>query len=704
MAAPKSVWGIDIGQCALKALKLVEHDGQLQAEAFEIIEHTKVLSQPDADREALIHESLEQFFARHDVSESDLAIAVPGQTSFTRFVKMPPVDPKKIPELVRFEAEQQIPFDISEVIWRWQAFDDPDSPDVEVGLFAMKRADVYGVIDPFTSLQVGVNVVQMAPLALYNFMTYDQQVAPEGATLLVDIGANGTNLVVSEGPRLWTRTIQLGGNNFTEALVKSFNLSFAKAEKLKRTAATSKYARQVFQAMRPVFADLVQEIQRSIGYYTSLHRTARFSRIVGVGNGFRLPGLQKFLQQNLSTPVVRIDAFNALEASEAISAPQFTENVLGFAVAYGLAVQGLKLTRIDTNLLPNEIASSRRWKAKRPWFAVAAAMLVAATIGVTWRARADYQILRPDAPLSESMREVNRIINQYKQLVNEFRQVANEVSTEEQQIEEMLKLNKHASLWPAVTEVVHQAIGRALPHQPLITPDRADALGKVPPEKHAYIVVSWMESDYVNVPETGAKAALLSEAAVKGRASGGGAPTAAGMTTRGIRIILSGRCPKSKTSDTLPLLQAVLGEAEPLFKTMLPDYVEYVDASIVWFPTTPGEMAPAGTGGKTTRVADRSGTTYGPGAGGTGMYGPGGGTGMYGPGAGTGMYGPGAGTGMYGPGAGMYGPGGGTGTGEAATKVTTNGATGQSPDDDTLFQIGWVLRFKDPSAMAMPAY
>ena len=104
MAAPKSVWGIDIGQCALKALKLVEHDGQLQAEAFEIIEHTKVLSQPDADREALIHESLEQFFARHDVSESDLAIAVPGQTSFTRFVKMPPVDPKKIPELVRFEA------------------------------------------------------------------------------------------------------------------------------------------------------------------------------------------------------------------------------------------------------------------------------------------------------------------------------------------------------------------------------------------------------------------------------------------------------------------------------------------------------------------------------------------------------------------------------------------------------------------------
>ena len=696
MAAPRSVWGIDIGQCALKALKLIEHDGQLQAEAFEIIEHTKVLSQPDADREALIRESLEQFFSRHDVAESDLAIAVPGQTSFTRFVKMPPVDPKKIPELVRFEAEQQIPFDISEVIWRWQSFDDPDSPDVEVGLFAMKRADVYGVIDPFSELQVGVNLVQMAPLALYNFMTYDQQVAGEGATLLVDIGANGTNLVVSEGPRLWTRTIQLGGNNFTEALVKAFNLSFAKAEKLKRTAATSKYARQVFQAMRPVFADLVQEIQRSIGYYTSLHRTARFSRIVGVGNGFRLPGLQKFLQQNLSTPVVRIDAFNALEASEAISAPRFTENVLGFAVAYGLAVQGLKLTRIDTNLLPDEIASTRRWKAKRPWFAVAAAMLVAASIGMAIRARADYQILRPDAPPSAEIQEVNRIVNAYKQRVAAFNELRSQVSTELVQIDQMLELNKYASLWPTVVEVVNQAIGKALPHQTMITSDRAAGLATVAPSQQAYIVMSWMESDFVNIPPTGAKEALLSESALSNRK----ASAANAGPDRGIRIILSGRCPRGSKNETGPLLQAILREAEPLFASLLPDYAEYVDANIVRFPS-PGDMAPTGSGGRGTRAADRGGRgTYGGGA--PGVYGGGGGApGVYGGGGAPGVYGGGA-PGVYGGGGapGVYG--GGARTPGADDTVKTNGATGQSPDDDTFFQVGWVVRFKDPEAMTTP--
>ena len=74
---------------------------------------------------------------------------------------------------------------------------------------------------------------------------------------------------------MWTRTIQIGGNNFTEALVRAFKLSFPKAEQHKRTAASSKYARQIFQAMRPVFADLVQEIQRCIGFYTSLHRETR---------------------------------------------------------------------------------------------------------------------------------------------------------------------------------------------------------------------------------------------------------------------------------------------------------------------------------------------------------------------------------------------------------------------------------------------
>ena len=166
MAKAKSVWGIDIGQCALKALKIGEVEGEVQVQAFETIEHPKILSQPDADRRALIRQALEQFLASHNVRGSTLCIGVPGQVSFTRFVKLPPVETRKIPDIVRFEAEQQIPFPIDEVIWQWQTFQDPDSPDIEVGIFAMKRGDIYDMLDHFTDLNLPVDVVQMTPLAL----------------------------------------------------------------------------------------------------------------------------------------------------------------------------------------------------------------------------------------------------------------------------------------------------------------------------------------------------------------------------------------------------------------------------------------------------------------------------------------------------------------------------------------------------------
>ncbi|MCY2925372.1 MAG: type IV pilus assembly protein PilM [Planctomycetota bacterium] len=392
MATAKAVWGIDIGQCAIKALKLRQGEEGLVAEAFDQVEHAQILSEEGADKHLLIRAGLDQLISRNQFKGSRVVVSVPGQSSFTRFVKLPPVERKKIPDIVRFEAEQQIPFPIEEVVWRHQVFEDPDSPDVEVGLFAMKRTDVQEMLNYFEEVGIDVDVVQMARLALYTYMPFDGQ-APEGeATILADVGADKTDLVVADGPRIWTRTIQIGGNNFTEALVRAFKLSFDKAEKLKRSAATSKYARQIFQSMRPVFSDLVQEIQRSVGYYTSLHRETRFKRMLGLGSGFKLPGLQKFLEQNLNMPVHRVDTFTNVTSPE-VNAALFSDNILSAAVTYGLAAQGLGLTRIQSNLLPEEIETRRRWAAKRPWFAAAAAMLVASTLCMTVRACSDKQVL-----------------------------------------------------------------------------------------------------------------------------------------------------------------------------------------------------------------------------------------------------------------------------------------------------------------------
>ena len=102
--------------------------------------------------------------------------------------------------------------------------------------------------------------------------------------------------------------------------------------------------------------DFVGEVQRSLGYFTNTHRDAQIEYMVGLGNAFRLPGLQKFLAREAAAGRPQAAASsNRLAGDSVVTAPVFTENLLSFAVAYGLALQGLKLPRLQTNLLPQEI-------------------------------------------------------------------------------------------------------------------------------------------------------------------------------------------------------------------------------------------------------------------------------------------------------------------------------------------------------------
>jgi len=379
MPSTKTVWGIDVGQCALKALKVQVRDGRLRALAFDVIPHGKILSQPDADEQALIRSALSKFLSRNSIKGSTIVISVPGQASFTRFIKLPPVEQKKIPEIVRYEARQQIPFDLEDVVWDYQTVSPPSAGprEVEVGIFAMKRDIVADYVSDFLAMHIEPDIVQMAPVALYNYLRHEAAEG-EGAAILIDVGAENTNLVIADGERVWIRNVPLGGNNFTNALSKEFKLQFSKAENLKRHAAESKHARQIFQAMRPVFGDLLTEIQRSVGYYTSLHRDSRVQRVLALGNAFRLPGLAKFLSQNLGVEVEKIEGFPSMGESEVTSAPLFRKNVLSFGVAFGLAIQGAGLSQVSTSLLPPEILSQKVMKKKRPFFVAAGICLLGA--------------------------------------------------------------------------------------------------------------------------------------------------------------------------------------------------------------------------------------------------------------------------------------------------------------------------------------
>ena len=379
----KSAWGIEIGQAGLKAIRLRTSDDQtVKAVSFDYIPHPKILSQPDAVPAELIEQAVTTFVERNDIGTDPIGISVPGHTSLAKFIKLPPVEPSKVGEIVQYEAKQQIPFDLDEVVWDYQPIgggveESGFMLEAEVGLFAMKRDLVYEAMRPLTDQGEEIEVVQLAPLALYNYLSWDvlsyrktdetpEPPDAEDNYILLDMGADNTTLLVSNGRSIWIRNVPIGGNHFTRALTREMKLTFAKAEHLKCNATRSPDPKAVFQAMRPVFNDYVTEIQRSIGYFGSVNRSAKIKKVIGIGNGFKLAGLQKFLQQNLQYEVERLEHLDGVTGDSVLSDSVFSDNVMTFAVPYGLALQTLHKTRLHTSLLPPEIMIERQIRRKKP--------------------------------------------------------------------------------------------------------------------------------------------------------------------------------------------------------------------------------------------------------------------------------------------------------------------------------------------------
>lgn len=459
-----SVWAIDIGNNSLKALHLSNVGGAVEVIGFDNIQHGKILDGVGvkaAERDELIAISLRQFVKQNNLGKDDIIVSVPSQNSFARFVNLPPVEAKRIPEIIRFEAAQQIPFDINDVQWDWQLMTETDSPERKVGIFAIENEVVTSVLEHFGRENITVSYVQMAPMALYNYALYDRTdfgKSDNQATIILDIGAENTDLVVCTASTVWQRCIPMGGNAFTRAIADTFKLNFEKAEKLKRTAAMSKYARQMFQAMRPVFTDLASEIQRSLGFYNSSNPNTKLSKMVAMGGGTKMRGLLKYLQQTLQIPIERPDSFKKLAISSSVSAAKFHENVCDFGIVYGLALQGLGLARIESNLLPRSIARSMAWAGKVKYFTAAACVVLLVSLMCFARTSLD----RIGYANSNQVRQkVNGIINTARQASSKLKSQESKASGSEAIIQKVFEPLKYRDVVP----LLHQTIISVLPNE-----------------------------------------------------------------------------------------------------------------------------------------------------------------------------------------------------------------------------------------------
>ncbi len=445
-------WGIDIGESAIKVVQL-----RKTGDSVVLQQHRTISCAADADegqggdREFRVRNALIALQEETDI-KGMVVVSISGQDVFPRFLPLPPVEPKRIPEVVRDEARTSMPFPIEEVIWDYQPLDEHPEPgeEIEVALFAIKRATVYGFLANLRLAHLRPDILEISPLALYNMLMYDRDI--DTGTVVIDVGAGNTDLVIIDGDRFWTRNVSISGNDISRALQEKYQISFEEAEDLKKKAADSKQADKLFDVMRPIVDDLIGEIQRSIGYYKAQTQTVRIERVLLLGNAFKLKHLVEYFRESLDYEVGLIGGLQRIRVA-GTDPNAFAAEVPNYGVAIGLALQGLGLARVNIDMLPSDVVRQRVLRQKVPFVAAAVGLLALPVLLGFHSAARDVDLY------GGRTKEIIPQIQRFKDLEAKEKAAEN-IEPMAGQLKEIAAIGERRSDWPQYMDQLNLALSR----------------------------------------------------------------------------------------------------------------------------------------------------------------------------------------------------------------------------------------------------
>lgn len=311
--------------------------------------------------------------------------AISGQSVFTRFVKLPPLQDDNIEQLVTFEAQQHVPFPLAEVVWDYELIE--GAAEKEVVIVAIKSDALDEINTAVNDSGIGTSEVDVAPMAIYNAFraTYGN---PEEPVLLIDIGAKTSNLLYIEGSRFFTRSIAIGGSAVTAAIAKEYGISFVEAEQQKvmnglvslangHTESLDESVAALAMVIRNALTRLPAEIARTTNYYRSQHGGSAPRRILLAGGGANLPYTLEFFQEKLNLPVEYFNPVRNVAVGSGVDASlvQREGHLMGELV--GLGLRGIGKSAINIDLVPLAVEQARAADRRKPFLMGAAAVLVA---------------------------------------------------------------------------------------------------------------------------------------------------------------------------------------------------------------------------------------------------------------------------------------------------------------------------------------
>ena len=159
-------------------------------------------------------------------------ICAPGFHTFSKFVKLPPVDTSKVTQIIQYEAQQNVPFPLSEVVWDYQILGTTAGGELEVLLVAIKADVIEGLFRTTEACGLHLLLADVSPAALCNSFRYNYGELDD-CTMLLDIGAKTSNLLFFDSGSIYSRGINIGANAITVDFAKEARLSTADAERLK---------------------------------------------------------------------------------------------------------------------------------------------------------------------------------------------------------------------------------------------------------------------------------------------------------------------------------------------------------------------------------------------------------------------------------------------------------------------------------------
>jgi type IV pilus assembly protein PilM len=349
---------------------------------------TSILADPatEAARIPQVQLAIKELAKGLKVGSQKTAYALSGQAVFVRFVKLPPLESENMGELVKFEAQQNVPFPIDEVVWDWEKLE-TGGIDTEVVLVAIKADSLNDLNSVVAETGLGTRLVDCAPIALYNAFRYNYP-GIEESVLLLDIGAKTSNLIYADGQKFFTRSVSIGGANLTSAIAKDYNVSFAEAENSKLTSGLvtlgGGHAGQLDEAtaalgtiIRNALTRLTAEIQRTNTLFRSQQGGNAPQKVLLAGGTANLPYLREFLEEKLSLPVEIFNPLQRISVGKGVDVDALGREAhqLGEIVGLGLSASDKAVVTID--LVPDAVQAQRDITRRKPALMTASALLLA---------------------------------------------------------------------------------------------------------------------------------------------------------------------------------------------------------------------------------------------------------------------------------------------------------------------------------------